>query len=329
MNKQQLLEKLQLINEMTKRSVAPAAAVVATPGQKNKIKPKPWQDAEKRIKSSMKKIGHEQCAEQGGCGHQVDAMIHGVGVSIGHGHEFSGKDVGQGTLKFVPDGLGGRKWTHSATSTALQRHIEKKQFTSGAVGGLGGAEKTISRKPTHLLDIMTKHYGTTLEAPKKPIKSGREMKHLNDEAYHIHTGGEMYLPMDGTILADHHKEHHGSMYHIQHVTVSGKNGKSSNRAHLYRTSEENPLNILDKQGNAPPILGQGLKVSLRIRAKDSVRQKATGFYNRRAVTAIKVHGKVKDSPSTIDMLRPHHTIHSTSGIFTDSVNKIKAKKHEI
>jgi len=290
--------------------------------------PKEWENAESRIKKSIGKLGHVQCNKKGGCGHQVDAMISGVGISIGHGDNFAAKDVGQGTLKLQDDGSGRRKWAHTASSAALQRHASRSQFTDATVGGLKGKKKKISKEPVPLVDILHAHYGTKLKAPKKPIKSGKQMKHMNDEAYHIHKGGEMYLPIDGRILGDHHKEHHGSLYHIQHINVKSKGGKVTRQAHLYRTTKDNPLNILDKQGNPPPILGSGLKVALRVRAKDSTRQKETGLYNRRAVTAVKVFGKVKDTPSSIDLLRPHETMHSSSEIFVRESDVKKAKRHD-
>lgn len=318
----QIKSFFKYITEMA--SANPAAAI---PPKKEKL-PKEWQNAEDRIKKSIGKLGHAQCTKKGGCGHEVDAVINGVGISIGHGDNFGTKDVGQGTLKLEDNGSGGRKWTHIASSAALHRHASKSQFTDATVGGLKGKKKKISKEPVPLVDILHAHYGTDLRAPSKPIKSGKEMKHMNDEAYHIHKGGEMYLPIDGRILGDHHKEHHGSLYHVQHVTVKGKGGKVTRQAHVYRTTKENPLNLLDKQGNPPPILGSGLKVALRVRAKDSTRQKQTGFYNRRAVTAVKVFGKVKDTPSNIDLLRPHETMHSSSGIFVTDRDVQKAKEHD-
>jgi hypothetical protein len=310
MNKQELLEKLQLINEMSAK------------------KKKEWEEAEDAVKDSLKTIGHTQCDEAGGCGHQVDAMAGGHGISIGHGHQFGTKDVGQGTLKLEDNGRGGRKWTHEATSKALQRFVGKKRFTHAIVGGVGGALKRIRRTVGTLTDLLTSHYGTNLKAPKTPIKSGREKKHLSDESMHIHTHGELYVPVDGRILGAHHREHHGSMYHVQH-TIDKKTGKRT--GHLYRTTtgaKSNPLNVFDKKGNPPPVFGQGADVTLRVRAKDSTRNKKTGFYNRRAATAIKASGNVNDSPSTIDILDPHRTIHSSSGIFVNEADRAKAKQHE-
>ena len=324
MIKQQLLEKLQLINEMGRKVVPAADPSADSSGPRKKKKPKEWVKAEFHVKRALGRLGHTQCKSKGGCGHEVDAMVQGVGISIGHGDDFGAKDVGQGTLTFKDNGRGGRRWTHSASSGALQRHVETPQFTTAKVGGLRGDIKTITKNPSDLVSILHKQYGTKLKAPARPIKSGRELKHMNDEAYHIHKGGEMYLPIDGKIIGDHHREHHGSMYHVQHIIVDG-----NRQAHLYRTTKDNPLNILDKNGNPPPIVGDGLDVQLRVRAKDSNRQPVTNLYNRRAVTAIKVFGKVKDTPSTIDMLRSHHTIHSSSGIFTTAVDRIKAKKYEI
>lgn len=310
MNKQQLLEKILLINEMSAK-------------QK-----KQWEAAEDAVKESLRSIGHAQCHEAGGCGHEVDAIAGGHGISIGHGHQFGTKDVGQGTLKLVDNGRGGRKWEHSATSKALQRFVGKSRFTHAIVGGAGGVLKQIRKKAGTLVDLLTSHYGTDLKAPKGPVKSGREKKHLSDESMHIHTHGELYVPIDGRILGAHHREHHGSMYHVQH-TIDKKTGKRT--GHLYRTTtgeKSNPLNILDKDGNPPPVFGQGAKVTLRVRGKDSVRNKKTGFYNRRAATAIKASGNVKDSPSPIDILDPHKTIHSSSGIFVTDQDRRKAKPHD-
>lgn len=316
MNKQQLLEKLYLINEMAKKRKKSRSKAVSAELKS----PKDWMQAEEGVKTALQNIGHPQCSKKGGCGHQVDAMVSGVGISIGHGSNFSSKDVGQGTLTLVDDGKGGRKWKHNASSSALMQHTQKKQFSTALVNN---QTTEITKQPSTLLDIMHAHYGTDLKAPKRPIRSGRERKHLNDEAFHIHKKGEIYLPINGQILGDHHKNHHGSLYHIQHENVGG-----TKIAHLYRTTDENPLNITDKQGNPPPILGQGLDVRLRIRAKDSTKHKKTGFYTRRAVTAIKVYGKVKDTPSPINLLQPHQTIHSSSGIFTNDADRIEAKKHE-
>lgn len=278
---------------------------------------KPAFQAEDDIKKNLSSLGHPQC-HGGGCGHVADASIGGHPVSIGYGNNYSDKDLAQVTLRLDHnEQTGSKEWSVESTAKAIHDHIHGPVFDSARKGK---SSVKISKKKVSLPTLLTKHYGTDHTASSKAIKTkmGKEPKHFTHAALAIEKKGEIHLPLPGTIIGEHMKSHHGEKYHIQHT----KDG----RQYLYRTSKDNPLNILDKNGKHPPIYGSGAKVEMRIRAKESTRHKKTGYYKKRGVGAVKILDKVR--PSTIDLSRPHETIHSSSGIFTSDKDRAKAKAHE-
>jgi hypothetical protein len=284
---------------------------------KNSKSIKPAFKAEDDIKKNLSLLGHPQC-HGGGCRHEADATVGGHPVSIGYGNKFSDKDLGQVTLHLDHNQETGKKeWSVESTAKAIHDHIRQQVFDTARKGK---STVTISKRKLALPDLLSKHYGTNYTASNRPIKTkkGKEPKHFTHAALAIERKGEIHLPLPGTIIGQHMKSHHGEKYHIQHT----KDG----RQYLYRTSKDNPLMILDKNGKHPPIYGSGAKVEMRIRAKESTRHKKTGFYKKRGVGAVKILNKV--TPSTIDLSRPHETIHSSSGIFTNDNDRAKAKAHE-
>jgi hypothetical protein len=288
-----------------------------------------WVASEAEVHKSLGSLGHPQCAG-GGCGHEADAVVKGVPISVGHGSSFASKDVGQGTLSIQGKGKK-RKWVHTSTSKALTRFAGQRKYHSASISGPSGKLKRLRKRAGSLTDLLHARYGTKHKArPEKPVKSGREKKHIKDDATQaIHARGETHIPLDPTILGAHHAEHHGTLYHVQTVEDK-KSGKM--QQHLFRTTRgrgSNPLGIFDKRGKAPPVFGEGARVYMRIRAKDSTRNKKTGYYTRRAVTAVKAEGNLKTSPSTIDLSRPHQTMHSRSKIWSSKTDVALAKVHDV
>ena len=288
-----------------------------------------WASSEAEVHKSLGALGHPQCSG-GGCGHSADALVKGVPISIGHGSNFASKDVGQGTLSLGGKGKK-RKWSHKSTSKALARFVAHRKYHSASVSGPSGEVKRLTKRAVSITGLLKKRYGTKHKAnPNRPVKSGRQKKHIKDDATQaIHARGETHIPLDPTFLGAHHAEHHGTLYHVQTVEDK-KTGKM--QQHLFRTTrgrKSNPLGIYDKRGKAPPIFGEGAKVYMRIRAKDSTRNKKTGHYIRRAVTAVKAEGNIRKTPSTIDLSRPHETMHSRSRIWSSDRDISLAQIHDM
>lgn len=263
------------------------------------LKDKDWHKGEKGIKKVLSSLGHVQCGQKGGCGHDVDAHVHKVekdgsttpvGVSIGQ----RGKDVAQASITIDENG----NWTHSASSEVFNNHLTKIKLA----------------KQLH------KKYGSGWKPAT--IKKGKEKKHATAAAHAISKHGEMKIDVPDSLVGDHQVGHHGAHYHIQRVKT-----KQGEKALLYRTTKSNPLGIKDKNGKHPPIFSQGASTYIRIRAKEGNRSKKTGYYKTRGVAALKVKEEdVKESP--IDLFKAHETIHSSSGIFTSDKDRAKAKTHE-